>query len=121
MDWSDETCRMFGIAPGEFVPDIGYFGTFLHPDDRALVEAAHKRAMEDDGVYSVDYRIVRRDGEIRYLHSDGEVTFDDAGRPLRMTGTNQDITDRKRVEEALRESEERYREVFDDAEWRTDT
>ncbi|MCH9020273.1 MAG: PAS domain S-box protein [Proteobacteria bacterium] len=101
MHWSDECCRIFGVSPEDPEPRLDLFNRFVHPDDRALIEAADKRAIKGDGHSSVDFRVIRADGEVRYVHSDGEVTFDDGGKPLRMIGTNRDITERKQMEMEL--------------------
>jgi signal transduction histidine kinase len=73
----------------------------LHPDDRHIMIDAYEQAIAGGPRYDVDYRVVRPDGETRYVHSEGDVTWDADGRPLRMFGTMQDITERKQSEERL--------------------
>ena len=115
MRWSDETCRIFGVPPEDPEPRRDRFRRSVNPGDLALVEAADQRAIEGDGHTSVDFRITLPGGEIRYIHGEGEVTFDDAGKAIRLTGTNQDITDRKRAEDALKESGAKLREILDNS------
>jgi PAS domain S-box-containing protein len=103
--WSDEIYRIFGVTPGEFAPTYAAFLGLIHPDDRAFVESEVAAALHRERSYSIDHRIVRPDGEIRYLHEEGEVAFDEAGRPLRMTGAVQDVTDRRAMEEQLKQAQ----------------
>ncbi len=81
----------------------------VHPDDRARVEAAVARATTAGGPsrYSVEYRILRADGEQRWISSTGFAVFD-ADRLARIVGTARDVTERRRVEAALRDSEQRF-------------
>ena len=76
-----------------------------------MVNEAVAEALRGGPRYDVDYRVVQPDGAVRIVHSQGDVTRDESGRPCRIFGTVQDITERKRAEEDLRESERRYREA----------
>ena len=73
------------------------------------------RALADRTAQASEYRIIRPSGEVRWVSDLGQVFFDKTGKPLRMIGIIQDITERKRAEEALRESEEKLRLLFDEA------
>ncbi|MEQ8461966.1 PAS domain S-box protein [Coleofasciculus sp. E1-EBD-02] len=79
----------------------------VHPDDYAQVSTFHQQLLAQ-GTYSLEYRIQRPDGDIRWLYDRGRVTYDQEGHPLRLDGIASDITDRKQAEEALRVSEERW-------------
>jgi len=83
----------------------------IHADDRDRVLAALEGPAR--GKYNVEYRIVRPDGEVRWIHDHSYPVHDDAGQIMRMVGIASDITELKQVEEALRESEERYRSLVD--------
>lgn len=110
--WSDEVYRIFGLLPQEFGANYDAFLEFVHPDDREAVQEAVNRSLADPSVpYSIEHRVVRPDGRERIVHEQGEVTFDDGGRPIRMIGTVLDITERKRVEELLQRSQEELRRL----------
>jgi PAS domain S-box-containing protein len=109
--WSNEAYRIFGLAPQERTISFAVLHELIHSEDRAIVTRAVAEALRGGPRYDVEYRALRRSGEVRIVHSQGEVTRDESGRPRRMFGTVQDITERKRAEEELHESERRYREV----------
>ena len=100
--WSDEHYRIFGHPPQSFTPvnETHYLGA-IHHEDRGRVERAINEAFEGKP-FSIDYRIVRTDGEVRHVRSHGEVLFDESGEgPVGMAGTVQDVTERKEAEERL--------------------
>ncbi|MFZ5789992.1 MAG: PAS domain-containing protein [Pseudomonadota bacterium] len=103
--WSDEIYRIFGVTPGAFAPTYPAFLELIHPDDRAFVESEVAAALRRERPYSIDHRIIRPNGEIRYLHEEGEIAFDENGHPLRMTGAVQDITERRAMEEQLKQAQ----------------
>ncbi len=111
--WSDELYRIFGFAPQQFVPTYKTFLNSVHPDDRDLIRRSVRQALYEENQGGVDYRIVRSDGEIRAVQSYYEVIRNVSDRAVKLIGTVHDITERKRVEEALKESEERYRAVIE--------
>ncbi|MBI3922109.1 MAG: PAS domain S-box protein, partial [Armatimonadetes bacterium] len=102
--WSDEVYRIFGLEPHQFGATCEAFLATVHPDDVEFVKASVKAALEERKPYSIDHRIVLPDGSVRTVHEQSEVTFDATGRPVRMAGTVQDITERKQAEEALQAS-----------------
>jgi PAS domain S-box-containing protein len=85
------------LAPAILVPRI-------HPDDRVMALAHVSETLEGGSTHDLEFRIVRPDGEVRTVHSQGEVVRDASGRPLRLFGTVQDVTDRRRAEQAMIES-----------------
>ena len=111
--WSDETYRILGFEPQEFTPTYDTVLNCVHPDDRELVEHHITRALKEKASYSIDHRICLASGEERVVYEQGTVEFDSAGQPVRMSGTTQDITDRKRAEAGLQQSEARYRDLFE--------
>jgi PAS domain S-box-containing protein len=114
--WSDEVYRIFGLQPGVFGATYEAFLARVHPEDRSFVTAAVDRALADPSyAYSVEHRVVRSDGSERTVVERGEVTRDAAGKPVRMMGTVLDITELKRTEEALQQSEAKYRRLYESA------
>ena len=98
--WSDETYRIYGLAPQESTIDFAGFQARIHSEDRPVVSRAVAEALRGGPRYDVEYRVVRPGGEERIVHSRGDVTKNQSGRPHRMFGTVQDITERKRAEAA---------------------
>ena len=96
--WSDETYRIHGLAPQERTVTLAAWQELIHPEDRRIVIEAVAEALRGGPPYDVDYRVVRPDGAVRIVHSQGDVTRDELGRPRRIFGTVQDITERKRAE-----------------------
>jgi PAS domain S-box-containing protein len=99
--WSKETFRIFGIGEGQFDGTVQTFFDHVHPSDLAMVEAASEAAIRGEAKYDVTHRIVRGDGEVRWVYQQATVLRDRAGEPLRFVGTVQDITERKEAEEQL--------------------
>ena len=111
--WSDEMYRIFGVTPEEFGGTYETFISAVHPDDRDYVEKSVDAALLEKEPYDVEYRVVLPHGSERTVHALGWAVFDDEGRPVRMIGTVQDITEQKHAEEALRASESRQRAFVD--------
>ncbi|MFH0784899.1 MAG: PAS domain S-box protein [Pseudomonadota bacterium] len=110
LTWSDETYIIFGIDPATPLT-LEYFVSFIHLDDRDWVLAAWSKALAGES-YSIQHRIVV-DGQVKWVHEQAEIHFDKHGIPLTGIGTVQDITERRRNEEALRQSEQRLRAAID--------
>ena len=107
--WSEQTHRIFETDPFNFHPSRPGFVELVHPEDRAKVDAAFEASLEKGAPSTVEYRIVMADGRVKVLEERWKVFQDGQGRPARLVGTCQDITERKREQEALRQSEERLR------------
>jgi PAS domain S-box-containing protein len=102
--WSDETYRIFGL-PLEYPMDLAALRQKIHPEDWELMSRALEEALGGGSRYDIEYRLLRPTGEVRIVHSNGDVKRDASGRAYKMFGTVQDITDRKRADEALRISQ----------------
>lgn len=99
LHWSDEIYRILDIPAGGGPPDSDQFYRKIHPDD---LEMVHKKKLSvESGSHAVqfEHRIIRGDGEVRYIQQRAQMVFDAQGRPLRIIGTIQDITDRKAIED----------------------
>ena len=110
MRLSAETCRIFGLPKGT----IGSHDTYLarvHPDDRARVDGAWQSALEGGPPFDNQHRILFGDS-VRWVRQVAELEKDANGRPLRSVGTTQDVTERKQAEDALLESEGRFRDLL---------
>jgi PAS domain S-box-containing protein len=115
--WSPEVRKILGWGPDEARGVAAFLG-LVHPEDREAVGAAIRRAQDpaDDGLYDAEYRIVRADGELRWLAAKAQTLFEsDRGtqRPVRTVGALLDLTARKLAEEASRQSAARYRLLFE--------
>ncbi len=113
--WSDELYRIYGVRPDRFSGSYGANLDRVHADDRARVARVIENAVAERRPWSLDYRVVRPDGELRMIHARGEVVCDEQGRPAVVQGTCQDVTESRRVEDALRAAEQLFRRAFDDA------
>jgi PAS domain S-box-containing protein len=122
--WSPEIEELYGVAAGEFGSRSESWESLLLPEDLKTARAAIRESLSSGELLS-EWRVRRHnDGQIRWLAAHATVFFDDTGRPLRMVGIHVDVTDRKRVEDALRRSEERYRALVMAASqivWTTDS
>ncbi len=110
--WSDEQYRLFGYEPETIAVIHDTFLRALHSDDYGHVQDVINNALAGQALFDVECRIVRPNGEIRAIHCRGEVLRDDSGRPVSMSGSMLDITNRKHVEETLRTSQERLQQTL---------
>jgi PAS domain S-box-containing protein len=109
--WSDQLYRIYGYEPQSFNASYDRFLGCLHPDDREHIMQIHQQALATGEPYQMTERIIRPDGELRYLASNGEVIFGADGKPERMRGTCIDITER-----VLAERDRQHHEATADAE-----
>lgn len=114
LHWTDEVYRIFGLEPGTIMPTYNAFLGFVHPEDREMVDRAVNDAVSLGKHYSIDHRIVLPDNTERTVQEQGQVTYDVQGAATRMIGTVLDITERKRAEQVLEESEVRFRKTFEE-------
>jgi PAS domain S-box-containing protein len=110
LEWSDEVLRIFGLSRARFGGTYEAFLGRVHPDDRTMVSTAVSEGLTGGG-FGVEYRLIRPEGEVRFVRGFGEVTVGDRGEPLRLIGTLHDVTDERRAEDdRLAEGERRAKD-----------
>ncbi len=102
IEWSEELCRIYGVDPDEHPASLEDFIAFVHPQDRPAVAAAVEASCATGAPFSFEHRIIRPDRAVRVLSARGEIVLGDDGRPQRMFGTGQDVTEQRNAEEAQR-------------------
>jgi PAS domain S-box-containing protein len=114
--WSDENCRIFGVPVEENYQSFRTFLSFVHPGDVAFVSKTIKDSFNLFSDLSYNYRIIRKSGVLRYLHTESRFAFDASGQPTGLFGITQDVTaitemeqERKKSEQAIAESEVRLK------------
>jgi PAS domain S-box-containing protein len=112
--WDDRMYELYGIKKEDFTGAYEAWLQAVHPDDRARCDEISKLAQRGEREYDTEFRVVWPDGTVHYLKAYGQMVRDEEGRPLRMTGINFDVTERKRAEEKIlrlnEELEQRVRE-----------
>jgi len=111
--WSDETYRIFGWHPGEVEASVENLLRAVHPEDRVLVQDAASLNLTDPSPYAFDYRVLRPDGTVRVVRQEAVPEIEAGGRMVRTIGTIQDVTERRRDEQLLREREEFQRALLE--------
>lgn len=101
--WSDEVYRICGLLPHKFGGGYEDFLALAHPDDRAALREALVAACAAREPLALDYRIIHPDGAVRFLHAQAKPVLDDAGRVVRLLGTLQDVSERRRAEQAIQD------------------
>jgi diguanylate cyclase (GGDEF)-like protein/PAS domain S-box-containing protein len=105
LTWSEEIYRLFELDPTYFGASYEAFLNAVHPDDRALVDAAYTQSLQAKVPYAITHRLLMPDGRIKYVQEHGKTFYAADGRPLHSIGTVQDITERQQTEVALQASE----------------
>ena len=112
---SNQCKANLGLSPDAELSYRQLTEELIHPDDRAGMQAEVQRAIEQHTVYEAEYRTIWSDGSVHWILARGQIYYREDGTPYRMTGVTLDITERKRTEEALQESEERFHQAFENA------
>lgn len=115
LTWSDELYAIFGEDPKAFTPTYEAYLAHVHPEDRDATALSVMQCLQDGQPFSINRRIVRPNGEVRTINSHGRLICDENGKPRRMFGACQDITDSLKAEEARLLAEQKYHEIFENA------
>jgi len=110
VNWSDETYRIYGMQPQERPMDIAACQEKIYPEDW---QRGMELALGGGTRFNAECRVIRPNGEVRIAHFQGDVKRDASGQPYHMFGTVQDITERKRAEDKIREQESELRQIVD--------
>ncbi len=103
--WSAETHRIFETTPEQFPPTHAGFLQLIHPDDRARVDEAFARSLDHCSSGVIEHRLLMPDGRIKFVEERWQVVCNEQGQPGRAIGTCQDITDRRRAQESIRQKD----------------
>jgi PAS domain S-box-containing protein len=110
--WFGDLLTMFGIPSDTLTGQIGDLFRYVHPEDRKRISDAVAVARQNRIGYAEEFRLVRQDGNVRWVVSRGKFEYTANGEAERMTGLAVDITEHKQIEEALRISEEKFSKAF---------
>jgi PAS domain S-box-containing protein len=110
--WTKQVYSIWGVDAEKTETSYEFFIKSIHPDDLEEFYARQKEAWIPGGKLDFEHRIILPDGSTRYVHEKGEIIRNEAGEPIRLEGTVQDITERKQALSRLEESEEQYRYLF---------
>jgi PAS domain S-box-containing protein len=110
---SEEWYRIYGFDPAEGMPGSEKRLQRVHPEDRAKWQEVIERAIGKKSDYETEYRILLPDGTVKYIHVVGHPVLDSSGEVLQFVGSSTDITERKRAEEKIRQSEKELRQLLD--------
>ena len=109
----NQTCKEHFWLPPDAEIDFDLFYSIIHPDDREATQRAVEEAVFGRQPYDVEYRTVAPDGRVRWVRAKGRAYYDVGGNPTRFDGVTLDVTERRRAEEAMRESEAAFRQLAD--------
>lgn len=115
LTWSDETFRIFELDREQTTDLHKIFYEIVHPEDREKVSGLYLESVKAKRPYSVEHRIVMRDGRIKYVIETCETQYDEEGNPTVSIGTVQDITERYQMGMAIKETNERYTQILDNS------
>ncbi len=115
LTWYGNISEILGYDPAELPRSLEAWEKILHPEDRVRVRLSVERHLETGDTFFEEYRVVRRDGVVLQWTDSGRVIRDASGRPVRWIGITSDVTERRAMEYALRQSEERLRRLVNNA------
>jgi len=111
IEWSDELYKLFGFTPHEIESNFEEYLNLIHPDDREEVNGIVQKALSDHQPFKFYHRIILKDGSECTLFSSGKVFKDENNVITRMAGTAQDVTERKKIQDALKHKNDQFAEA----------
>ncbi|MEJ7769563.1 MAG: PAS domain-containing protein [Chitinophagaceae bacterium] len=109
--WSDELYRIYGEEPQSDIITYEKVATYNHPDDARLVTNHIQESIQTLEPFNFYYRIILPDKTVKILHARGEALTDEAGKPYKLLGTAQDVTDRQQLIQRLQQSDDLYKQA----------
>jgi PAS domain S-box-containing protein len=115
LDWDASMFKLYGIDPADFSDSYADWSQCIAAADLPVVESALRTAIEEHHIFKSRFHIQRGDGKSRIIKALGQIHYDADNQPVRIVGTNEDITERQQLEDARKESEQRFRATFNAA------
>jgi PAS domain S-box-containing protein len=112
ISWDPQLFAVFGLDPEKDSASFDAWDRLLHPEDLAVAHSRIEQALKEHSSLNSEYRIIRPDGEVRWIHALGQGMYNEQGRPVRMAGTCMDITVRKTAERELQETKEYFENLI---------
>jgi PAS domain S-box-containing protein len=109
---SEQCCRIFGLPASQRTMSYAQWLSTVHPEDRDRVQAYHENLLRGAGRGEAEFRTIWPDGSVHWVVSKAKMYFDAAGQPSHAIGVNLDVTPLRQAEQARRESEQRYSDLF---------
>lgn len=113
--WSDELFRILGYSPGEIMPSYELFMRLVVDEDLPKLEAALKAAFLGTSPFDIDFRIQLPGGEVKILNGQGVVARNSDGKAISMSGTNQDLTKKKKLEAVMEKERQELQDLYENA------
>lgn len=115
IEWTPVMYEIFGLDPGKSDASFEAWDNVLHPEDLEVSQERIKKAIKEHSFLDNKYRIIKPDGTVRWINALGKADYDEQDVPVSMTGICIDITEHKQIEEDLKESETRYRSLYENS------